>query len=65
MRLQRLWYAQQTMQHGGSRTILQLQIESDLYGRQGQAVTNFAGTLPPPQSELTRGTCLRRHRMRW
>lgn len=50
--LQRLWYAQQTVQHGWSRTILELQIQSDLYGRKGKAITNFAATLPPPQSDL-------------
>ena len=54
--LQRLWYAQQTVQHGWSRTILELQIQSDLYARQGQAVTNFAATLPPPQSDLAQQT---------
>jgi predicted nuclease of restriction endonuclease-like (RecB) superfamily len=52
--LQRLWYARQTAQHGWSRATLELQIESNLYGRQGQAVTNFAATLPPPQSDLAR-----------
>jgi predicted nuclease of restriction endonuclease-like (RecB) superfamily len=54
--LQRLWYAEQTVQHGWSRTILELQIQSDLYGRQGKAVTNFAATLPPPQSDLAQQT---------
>jgi predicted nuclease of restriction endonuclease-like (RecB) superfamily len=44
------------MQHGWSRTILELQIESNLYGRQGQAVSNFAATLPPPQSDLAQQT---------
>ncbi len=33
-----------------------MQIESDLYGRQGKAVTNFAATLPPPQSDLAQQT---------
>jgi predicted nuclease of restriction endonuclease-like (RecB) superfamily len=50
--LQRLWYAQKTVQHGWSRTILEMQIQSNLYHRQGKAVTNFAATLPPPQSDL-------------
>jgi predicted nuclease of restriction endonuclease-like (RecB) superfamily len=54
--LQRLWYAQQTLQHGWSRTILELQIESNLYSRQGKAITNFAATLPPPQSDLAQQT---------
>ena len=49
---QRLWYASKTLEHGWSRAILTVQIESDLYGRQGKAVSNFAGTLPAPQSDL-------------
>lgn len=48
----RLWYAQQTVEHGWSRAVLVHQIESDLFGRQGKAVTNFPATLPPPQSDL-------------
>ncbi len=49
---ERLWYAHQTLQHGWSRNVLVHQIESDLYHRQGQAITNFDRTLPPPQSDL-------------
>lgn len=49
---QRLWYAAQALTHGWSRAILEHQIESDLYGRQGKALTNFSQTLPPPQSDL-------------
>lgn len=50
---ERLWYARQTIQHGWSRNILVHQIQSRLHLRQGQAQTNFARTLPAPQSELT------------
>jgi predicted nuclease of restriction endonuclease-like (RecB) superfamily len=50
--LTREWYLRQTIQHGWSRDILVHQVESGLYQRQGQAVTNFPRTLPPPQSEL-------------
>jgi len=49
---QRLWYAGKTLEHGWSRAVLTVQIESDLYGRQGKAISNFAGTLPAPQSDL-------------
>lgn len=49
---QRLWYAQQTTEHGWSRNILVHQIESGLYDRQGKAITNFEQTLPAPQSDL-------------
>lgn len=49
---QRLWYAAKTLEHGWSRAVLTLQIESELYARQGKAISNFAGTLPAPQSDL-------------
>ena len=49
---ERLWYAQQTLEHGWSRNVLVHQIESGLYHRQGSAVTNFQRTLPPLQSDL-------------
>jgi predicted nuclease of restriction endonuclease-like (RecB) superfamily len=49
---QRRWYIQQTIINGWSRTLLEMQIESDLYNRQGDAVTNFERTLPQPQSDL-------------
>jgi predicted nuclease of restriction endonuclease-like (RecB) superfamily len=53
-RQQRLWYAAQTIEHGWSRAVLVHQIESDLYSRQGQALTNFEHALPVPQSDLAR-----------
>lgn len=49
---ERLWYAQQSLENGWSRDILVMQIESNLYQRQGGAVTNFKQTLPQPQSDL-------------
>lgn len=49
---ERLWYAQQTVQNGWSRNVLVMQIETGLYRRQGKAQTNFAATLPAPQSDL-------------
>jgi predicted nuclease of restriction endonuclease-like (RecB) superfamily len=51
---ERLWYARQAIEHGWSRNVLVHQIESDLYRRQGKALTNFARTLPAPQSDLAR-----------
>jgi predicted nuclease of restriction endonuclease-like (RecB) superfamily len=50
----RLWYARQTAIHGWSRAVLVHQLESDLFRRQGAAVTNFQSTLPAPQSDLAR-----------
>src|SRR5438876_9525908 len=43
---------QQTIENGWSRNILIHQIESNLFNRKGQAITNFNRTLPAPQSEL-------------
>jgi predicted nuclease of restriction endonuclease-like (RecB) superfamily len=43
-------------QHGWSRNVLVHQIESQVLQRQGQATTNFAQTLPAPQSELAQQT---------
>ncbi|MGI4788197.1 MAG: PDDEXK nuclease domain-containing protein [Janthinobacterium lividum] len=51
---QRLWYMQAAHAHGWSRSILEHQIETNLYERQGQAQTNFDRTLPPLQSDLAR-----------
>jgi predicted nuclease of restriction endonuclease-like (RecB) superfamily len=51
---ERLWYAQQAITHGWSRDVLVHQIEGGLHMRQGQALTNFTRTLPPPQSDLAR-----------
>jgi len=49
---QRLWYIQAAQEFGWSRNVLVHQIETRLFERQGKAVTNFARTLPAPQSDL-------------
>lgn len=49
---ERNWYVAKTVEHGWSRSILEIQIESRLYRRQGRAVTNFSKTLPALQSDL-------------
>jgi len=51
---QRSWYADKTLEHGWSRQVLTMQIETAAYTRAGSAVTNFGETLPPPQSDLAR-----------
>lgn len=48
----RLWYAQKTIKNGWSRSVLELQIESGLKQRDGQAVNNFESTLPSADSDL-------------
>jgi predicted nuclease of restriction endonuclease-like (RecB) superfamily len=47
-----LFYLQQTIENNWSRSILVLQIEQDLYRRQGKAITNFQKTLPEKQALL-------------
>lgn len=47
-----LFYIQQTIENNWSRTVLDWQIDSKLYERQGKAVSNFNRTLPTPQSDL-------------
>lgn len=49
---EREWYVRETVKNGWSRNVLVHQIESDLFRRQGKAVTNLHRTLPSPQSDL-------------
>jgi predicted nuclease of restriction endonuclease-like (RecB) superfamily len=48
----RVWYIQKAIEYGWSRSVLEYQIETQLYQRQGQSITNFEATLPQPQSDL-------------
>jgi len=49
---ERLWYAQKSIENGWSRTILEMQIESNLHERTGKTITNFKKTLPAPHSDM-------------
>lgn len=51
-RATRIWYMQRAIEHGWSYSVLTVQIESQAHKRSGKAVTNFAQTLPPVQSDL-------------
>ena len=51
---QRLAYAQAAIEHGWSRNVLNIHIETRLLERTGRAVTNFAERLPAPGSDLAR-----------
>ena len=53
---EREWYIRQAIEHGWSRNVMVHQIETNLYHRKGQAITNFDLTLPAPQSELAKQT---------
>lgn len=50
----RKWYAAKAIEHNWSRNVLVMQIEMRLLERSGKALTNFALTLPEPQSDLAR-----------
>lgn len=51
-----LFYINETITNGWSRDVLALQIKSNLFRRQGKAITNFQLTLPEPQSDLAQQT---------
>jgi predicted nuclease of restriction endonuclease-like (RecB) superfamily len=51
-----IFYLNQTVEQGWSRAVLLNFIDTDLYGRQGKAVTNFDRFLPDEQSDLAKQT---------
>ncbi|MBX9704034.1 MAG: PDDEXK nuclease domain-containing protein, partial [Silvanigrellaceae bacterium] len=53
---ERLFYIRGTMESGWSRNILSMQIETNLFKRQGKALTNFQEKLPSPHSDLAQAT---------
>jgi predicted nuclease of restriction endonuclease-like (RecB) superfamily len=52
----RAWYLKATVEHGWSRAVLTMQVESGLHLRSGKAVTNFKKTLPAETSDLAQQT---------
>jgi predicted nuclease of restriction endonuclease-like (RecB) superfamily len=53
---ERMWYAQKTIEHGWSRSILEIMITNSLHTREGKAITNFKSVLPSAQSDLAQQT---------
>jgi predicted nuclease of restriction endonuclease-like (RecB) superfamily len=53
---ERQFYINKARQHGWSRNILSMQIETNLYKREGKAITNFKDKLPSPHSDLAQST---------
>jgi predicted nuclease of restriction endonuclease-like (RecB) superfamily len=51
-----IFYLTETIENSWSRSILDMQIGTDLYSRQGKAITNFKNTLPNPDSDLANQT---------
>lgn len=49
---ERLWYASKAYEHGWSRNILVIQIESQAHLRLGKAQNNFPTTLPSADSDM-------------
>ena len=49
---ERLWYAQKSIDNGWSRSTLETQIKTNLYKREGKAITNFKRLLPSPHSDM-------------
>ena len=47
-----IFYIRETVKNGWSRDVLRNFIDSDLYSRQGKAITNFSRTLPEVTSDL-------------
>lgn len=54
--IEREWYARRAIEHGCSRAVLEMWIETALYHRQGKAPNNFQKTLPSPHSDLANQT---------
>jgi predicted nuclease of restriction endonuclease-like (RecB) superfamily len=50
----REWYLRASIEYGWSRNVLTHHISTQLRDREGKALTNFARTLPAPDSDLTR-----------
>lgn len=49
-----LFYVLKTVENNWSRAVLEYQIETKLYNRQGRAITNFKQALPETQSDLAK-----------
>lgn len=53
---ERQFYIQETISNGWSRNVLEMQIKTKLFHRQGKALTNFKQTLPAEISDLVNQT---------
>ncbi len=53
---ERAFYINGTVENGWSRNILSIQIETNLFKRQGSAITNFNEKLAAPHSDLAHAT---------
>lgn len=53
---ERQFYIKETIANGWSRNVLEMQIKTNLFHRQGKAITNFKQTLPAEISDLVNQT---------
>ncbi len=53
---ERLWYAHKAVERGWSRNALEDCIKSDLYRREGKAITNFTKTLVAPHAGVAQAS---------
>ena len=49
-----IFYINKTIENNWSRAVLEYQIETNLFNRQGKAITNFESTLPEIESDLAK-----------
>lgn len=47
-----MFYVLKTLENGWSRNVLLNFMDTNLYERQGKAISNFKAALPAPQSDL-------------
>lgn len=47
-----MFFVQKTLENGWSRNVLLNFMDTNLYERQGKAISNFKASLPSPQSDL-------------
>lgn len=50
----REWYVKKITEKGWSRSVLEIHIDNDTYGREGKGINNFESTLAPIDSDLAR-----------
>lgn len=48
----REWYIRKSIEHGWSRSVLELQVDGHAHARHGRALTNFNATMPPADSDM-------------
>lgn len=50
----RIWYINKIIENGWSRSVLEVWIDNDLYGREGKGINNFEQIMAPYDSDLAK-----------